>query len=340
MELSNKAGDTAREQIREDKKERDTEDKKNQANEKDLKALAASGTNKTDVAVQNPEEKEKPIVEPDEKNPDLDEAVKKDHSVKPTDNPMVKAAANFSSPYTAMAAEEKDSMRRRRSWHRRRRWVARRRSTAEKKTEKQKLEQVQGKEEDKSITPKGFAGTFWAGVTGVQNLGDAITKVGTMAVTKKETIDSIKYKSTPGYWIGLDSRFQNNFVARFRGYINVPANGTYTFFCIADDGANVYVNGEVVVKNDGMKKQEEQQEGKVQLQTGLADVVVDYFCESGHCGLQVDWEGPGLEREPLSDKNIHQPKAKEEELGEIQTGAGDEDTRELGASSVVSLDDA
>merc|ERR1711988_2042187 len=111
MELSNKAGDTAREQIREDKKERDTEDKKNQANEKELKALAASGTNKTDVAVQNPDEK---------------------------------------------------------------------------KTEKQKLEQVQGKEEDKSITPKGFAGTFWAGVTGVQNLGNAITKVGTMAVTKKE----------------------------------------------------------------------------------------------------------------------------------------------------------
>merc|ERR1712086_723994 len=94
---------------------------------------------------------------------------------------------------------------------------------------KDKLARIQGKGPD-APTKRGFQGSFWSGVTGVRNVGDAIYKIEKLPPTKKETIDTIDYKSTPGYWIGLDDRFQNAFVARFRGHINVPTNGTYTFF--------------------------------------------------------------------------------------------------------------
>jgi colicin import membrane protein len=335
MELSNKAGDAARAQLKADKEERNMEEKKEKSKEKELKAIAATPGNNATVPVQEPEEKEKPEPkEPDQSNPDLARALKKDTGIQPTENPMVKDAGNFSSPYTALADTEKDNMRRRRSWHRRRRWEARRRAHPE--PEKDKLARIQGKGPD-APTKRGFQGSFWSGVTGVRNVGDAIYKIEKLPPTKKETIDTIDYKSTPGYWIGLDDRFQNAFVARFRGHINVPTNGTYTFFCIADDGANVYINGKEVVKNDGLKAQDEEREGKVDLPSGLADVVVDYFCEQGSCGLRVDWEGPGMMRTKLSDKYVHSPKDEEDMEVSEQLMQGELESEEASETEIAQL---
>lgn len=170
---------------------------------------------------------------------------------------------------------------------------------------------------DKKEDEKGFAASFWSSVRGVKSIGDAILKISSLPPTKKEVVDTINYGATDGFWIGLNKNYQNNYVARFRGHINVPSSGDYTFYARCADGCMIYINGKVVVKNDGLKDDMEEQSGAVKLKSGVADVVVDYFCATGKAGLIVEWKGPGLKRNYLSDHHVRA--ADHRELGESMT---------------------
>lgn len=278
----------------------------------------------------------------DSKVPDSDE------------NPSVKPAQNFTSIYDKLAQQEdQDVMRRRRSWHRRRRWVARRRAPG---TEDDETEGGKSGKHAKGAAKPGFSASFWSKVLDVKSVGEAIIKVSNKPPDIKENVDSIAYDATEGYWIGLDDRFLNNFFARFRGHINVPVNGTYTFYTRSDDGSLLYINGKEVVNNDGLKKEMTESKGDIKLESGVADVVVDFFAEQGKNGLYVEWQGPGMDRQKLSDEYVLAPKhmsirkslMKDELQTEISAEAAlaqmsqealeaDESVADLGQSSVTHL---
>jgi len=311
-EASNKAGDAEQERMRVFKAEREAEEMTSKAKERETKATRAipgnaQNSNQTKTG-ENPAPTPKPTSTVTETKTAKKTGSKGTDSktLDPDENPSVKPAQNFTSVYDKLAQEEaQDTMRRRRSWHRRRRWVARRRAPG---TEDEDAQGGKTGKYVKGASKPGFSASFWSKVLEVKNVGEAIIKVSNKPADIKEIVDSIAYDATEGYWIGLDDRFKDNFFARFRGHINVPVNGTYTFFTKSDDGSILYVNGNKVVNNDGLKKEMAESKGDIKLESGVADVVVDFFAEQGKAGLYVEWKGPGMDRQKLSDEYVLAPK--------------------------------
>jgi hypothetical protein len=97
--------------------------------------------------------------------------------------------------------------------------------------------------------------------------------------------------------IGLRLR-DDYFAFRFTGYIKVPADGNYTFYTYSDDGSKLYVNGSLVVDNDGLHGMLEKS-GIVSLAAGKHLIVVTYFEYGGGQDLIVSYSGPGISKKQI-----------------------------------------
>jgi len=105
------------------------------------------------------------------------------------------------------------------------------------------------------------------------------------------------------YEIGLHQVHprENYFGIVFKGQIQIKEPGEYTFYTESDDGSRLYIDGEMIVDNDGLHGMEEEA-GKVSLTKGLHDFAVDYFEAGGGNALRVFMEGPGMEKQPIPNE--------------------------------------
>lgn len=85
----------------------------------------------------------------------------------------------------------------------------------------------------------------------------------------------------------------------FTGDIECPKDGTYTFEIASDDGSRLYLDGKMVVNNDGIHAHKGAS-GKVKLTAGRHKIEVRYFEKGGQESLYVSWAGPGVKKQPLS----------------------------------------
>lgn len=85
----------------------------------------------------------------------------------------------------------------------------------------------------------------------------------------------------------------NNFALRFTGWIDVPADGRYTFHLRSDDGSRLYINGDKIVDNGGTHPPQDRS-GSVELAEGLQSIRVDFYESGGGEELSLQWEGPDL----------------------------------------------
>jgi len=92
----------------------------------------------------------------------------------------------------------------------------------------------------------------------------------------------------------------SDYAFNFTGELFVPTEGTYTFYTWSDDGSRLYVDGEVVVDNGGLHANRSAS-GSVDLSSGTHEITVTHFEHTGAENLLVKWEGPGFERERLTD---------------------------------------
>jgi len=97
---------------------------------------------------------------------------------------------------------------------------------------------------------------------------------------------------------GLDSRFKNDWGARFSGLIDVPDTGNWTFFINSDDGSELWVNGESLATNYGMHGMRERS-GSVNLTEGLHEFRIEFFQGGGPHGLIFSWQGPNTSKAPV-----------------------------------------
>jgi alpha-L-fucosidase len=88
------------------------------------------------------------------------------------------------------------------------------------------------------------------------------------------------------------------FAARFRGYIRIPADGVYRFFVRSDDGSRLWIGDDLVVDNDGLHSAHEES-GVVALAAGLHPITVAMFEQSGGFELAVSWAGPGFSKQRI-----------------------------------------
>lgn len=81
---------------------------------------------------------------------------------------------------------------------------------------------------------------------------------------------------------------EENWGMRLSGTITVPKDGVYTFALGSDDGSKLWIDGKVVVDNDGLHSGQTKL-GQVALAKGAHKIVVGWFNQSGGLDLSLQW---------------------------------------------------
>jgi hypothetical protein len=85
------------------------------------------------------------------------------------------------------------------------------------------------------------------------------------------------------------------FALRFTGYIEVPADGIYTFYTKSDDNSKLYIGNTLVVNNDFMQPPTERS-GRIGLKAGIHAITVEFLEAGGGEALSVSYKGPTISK--------------------------------------------
>jgi alpha-L-fucosidase len=87
---------------------------------------------------------------------------------------------------------------------------------------------------------------------------------------------------------------------RFTGFLEVPKDELYRFALASDDGSRLWIDGQLVVDNDGLHGTVEKQ-GARALAAGLHPIEVVWFNKTGGAELRLRWALPGAKFEPIPE---------------------------------------
>jgi len=90
----------------------------------------------------------------------------------------------------------------------------------------------------------------------------------------------------------------DHFGIEYEAEIEIARGGKYTFFTESDDGSKLFIDGELVVDNDGLHGQREAS-GRITLQPGRHRLRVQFFEKDGGESLAVSYQGPGIPKQPI-----------------------------------------
>jgi glucose/arabinose dehydrogenase len=88
-------------------------------------------------------------------------------------------------------------------------------------------------------------------------------------------------------------RREDDYAFRYTGYINVPTDGTYTFYTSSDDGSRLQIGTTTVVNNDGLHSTVEAS-GTIGLRAGKHAITITFFEHLGGAALTASYAGPGI----------------------------------------------
>jgi len=89
-----------------------------------------------------------------------------------------------------------------------------------------------------------------------------------------------------------------DFGVQYDGYVKIPKEGSYTFYLNSDDGSSLYIDGDLLVSNDGQHGPQEQS-GTIFLTAGYHEIKVAFFQAGGGMVLGASIEGPGLQKQEI-----------------------------------------
>ncbi|HKB42694.1 MAG TPA: c-type cytochrome, partial [Gemmataceae bacterium] len=101
---------------------------------------------------------------------------------------------------------------------------------------------------------------------------------------------------TTGTAIGFDvgvARRGDNFALKFEGVFKIEREAVYTFIVTSDDGSRLYIDGKLVVDNDGIHAPQARQ-GSTRLTKGVHKITVGFMQGGGGAELDVQIEAPGF----------------------------------------------
>ncbi|ARK09938.2 PA14 domain-containing protein [Fibrella sp. ES10-3-2-2] len=91
---------------------------------------------------------------------------------------------------------------------------------------------------------------------------------------------------------------EDNFGLQFKGFVNVPTDGVYTFYTNSDDGSKLFIGTTEVVNNDGGHPEQERS-GTIGLKAGRHAITIPYFEGGGGQTLSVSYSGPGISKQAI-----------------------------------------
>lgn len=134
---------------------------------------------------------------------------------------------------------------------------------------------------------------YSTGISSISNIPD----FGALTPDRIIIEDKINFALTSGSWVTTDgedlgSNFIDSFAIRFRGRIQAPVEGTYTFSLTSDDGSALYIDGEQLIDMDGLQATTTST-ATVDLTSGFHDIEVHYFEGGGGAEVSLKWIVPG-----------------------------------------------
>jgi uncharacterized repeat protein (TIGR03806 family) len=131
----------------------------------------------------------------------------------------------------------------------------------------------------------------------------------------------------------------DGFAFRFTGFLQITTAGDYTFATSSDDGSQLFVDGSLVVDNDGRHALNEVS-AQATLSAGYHSVAITMFEATGGEILDVSWSGPDTAdaKVPLGPNGLyHQPSDGPANSSPVLMGPGDQRSRR-GDAIVVELE--
>lgn len=112
-----------------------------------------------------------------------------------------------------------------------------------------------------------------------------------------DKLKPIKTGTASDFDLGVAKRI-NDCAIKFDGFVKIDNNGSYTFTTNSDDGSRLWIDGKLVVDNDGVHAPTAKA-GKIKLAKGMHKLTVAVFNAGGGFELSCEIEGPGLPRQSL-----------------------------------------
>lgn len=104
------------------------------------------------------------------------------------------------------------------------------------------------------------------------------------------TVPTLDFASTDGEFAG--SGLADQVGAVYTGWIEIPTDGLWTLSTQSDDGSRLYLDGTLMVDNDGLHGMQTRS-GTRALAAGKHRLRVEFFENGGGAGLYMLWTGPG-----------------------------------------------
>lgn len=111
-----------------------------------------------------------------------------------------------------------------------------------------------------------------------------------------DSMKIVKKGITYEFRIGKINNVNNQFGIRYEAYLQIETPGTYHFYLNSDDGSRLYVDGKLVVDNDGGHGVIERM-GKINLEKGRCKIRIDYHNQGGGAWLDAFYKGPNLPKQ-------------------------------------------
>jgi parallel beta-helix repeat protein len=111
------------------------------------------------------------------------------------------------------------------------------------------------------------------------------------------TLTPIKTGNTTNFTTAVANR-STQYGLNFTGYINVPADGQYTFYTSSDDGSSLYIDNNLVVTNDGIHPTTEKS-GTIGLKAGKHAINGLFFQADGGQVFAVSYSSTSIPKQVI-----------------------------------------
>lgn len=115
------------------------------------------------------------------------------------------------------------------------------------------------------------------------------------ALPDYNTLVPLKTGFSPNFNIDNRNR-DNHYGFQYKGFIDIPADGIYTFYVASDDGGKLYFGNQLLISNDGIHGDDYEITNVIGLQKGKHAVSLDFFQNTGGQGLAISYSGPGTNK--------------------------------------------
>ncbi len=120
-----------------------------------------------------------------------------------------------------------------------------------------------------------------------------------------QTLSAVKSGKIEQPNISVANRLEQ-IALQFYGYIEVKKSGLYNFYTQSDDGSKIYIDGELLVSNDGIHPITESG-AKIALAKGFHTITVEFFENYGGEFLSVSYSGPDILKRIIPDSAFYIP---------------------------------